>query len=29
MDIVYIGALAGFTALCLAFAAGCDSLGGK
>jgi len=29
MDTVYIGALAGFIALCLAFVAGCESLGGK
>jgi len=29
MDIIYIGALALFFALCQAFAAGCDSLGGK
>jgi len=29
MDIIYIGALAVFFALCLAFAAGCDALGGK
>lgn len=29
MDIIYIGALAVFFALCQAFAAGCDSLGGK
>jgi hypothetical protein len=29
MDIIYIGALAVFFALSWAFAAGCDSLGGK